>query len=66
MTKFNNQIEELKEELYLKVFEFMAANRITCEETIYQCDWVIENAYEFLSDLFKIMGPRLPLTEYED
>ena len=38
------------------VVEFMKEQRITCEETIYQCDWVIDNAYEFIAKLCGIVG----------
>lgn len=57
---------EIEDKIYKKVYSFMIGNRINCEEAIYQCDWVIENAYEFIEDLFKIIKPNLPLTEYED
>lgn len=38
----------------------MVDNSIDCEETIYQCDWVIENAYDFIGDLFNIVKSELP------
>ena len=36
--------------------EFMRSQRITCEETIYQSDRVIENAYDFIAELCDIVG----------
>jgi len=54
------------EELYQKVYSFMVGNRINSPETIHQCDWVIENAYEFIEELYKIIEDRLPKTNYED
>lgn len=55
----------IKDELYERVFRFMVENRVTCEETVSQCDWVIENAYEFIEDLFRIVEPKLPIEEDE-
>lgn len=36
--------------------QFMNAQKITCEETIYQSDRVIENAYDFIAELCEIVG----------
>lgn len=66
MPKYLNETDKLKEELYQKVFSFMVGNHISCVETIYQTNHVIENAYEFIEELFNIIEPNLPLTEYED
>ncbi len=55
--------EEMKSQLADRVLKFMHDNRITCEDTIYQCDWVLENAYEFIGDLFNIIEPVLPSDE---
>ena len=52
---------ERYEILFERVVKFMIDNEITCEETIYQCDWVIENAYEFIGDLFNIVELELPM-----
>lgn len=46
-----------------RVFRFMMENKIDCSETIYQCNWVIEDAYEFIDDLFKIIKSELPTEE---
>lgn len=35
---------------------FVKDMEISCVETIYQCDWVIENAYEFVEDICKLVG----------
>lgn len=36
--------------------EFIKAQRISCAEAVYQNDWVIENAYEFIEGLCDIAG----------
>lgn len=38
------------------VREFIEKNKITCPETISQCDWVIENAYDLIEDLADEVG----------
>lgn len=38
------------------VRKFMSDNDITCEETIYQTDRVIENAYDFIAELCGAVG----------
>jgi hypothetical protein len=38
------------------VEKFVVDQRIHCPETIHQCDWVIENAYEFIEDLCEVAG----------
>jgi 3-hydroxyacyl-CoA dehydrogenase len=55
----------MKEKLFETVIEFMLQNGITCEETVHQCDWVIENAYEFIEKLFKVVEPLLPEFELD-
>ena len=42
--------------LYIEVRKFMQENNITCEETIYQTDHVIANAYDFIGNLCDIVG----------
>lgn len=49
----------MEQQVFERVMKFIHDNKITCEETIYQCDWVIENAYEFMGDLYKIVKPSL-------
>jgi hypothetical protein len=55
-----NYLYDEKELLQRKVTErvskFMIENDISCEDTIYQCDWVIKNAYDFISDLYTILN----------
>ncbi len=58
---FKNHQTISKQQVYSKVIKFMKDNRITCEETIHQCDWVIENAYMFISDLFDIIKDELDI-----
>lgn len=36
--------------------KFIKDNRIYCEETVYQSDRVIENAYDFLGEMCNIVG----------
>ena len=35
---------------------FVEAQEISCEETIYQTDWVIENAYELVQQICDVVG----------
>lgn len=55
--------EHIKNQLLEITMKFMKDNRITCEETIHQCDWVIENAYGLMENLFKTVEPLLPNEE---
>lgn len=36
--------------------EFIKKQKISCPETIYQTDHVIENAYEFIENICNIIG----------
>jgi hypothetical protein len=36
--------------------KFIEDNGITCPETIGQCDWVIENAYDFIEGICERVG----------
>jgi hypothetical protein len=36
--------------------KFIAEQQISSGETIYQCDWVIENACEFIEGVCEIVG----------
>jgi hypothetical protein len=42
--------------LWNKCIQFIEAQSIGCPETIYQTDWVIENAYGFIEDVCDIVG----------
>ena len=42
--------------LWNKCLEFVESQQISCPEIIYQTDWVIENAYEFIEDVCDIVG----------
>lgn len=57
-------IEEFRNMAKLRaiVMNFVDKQDITCVETIYQTDRVIENAYEFIQELVDIVGYK----EYED
>ncbi|OZB98144.1 hypothetical protein CJP46_02950 [Paenibacillus sp. XY044] len=51
---------DLEKQLFDRVVKFMIDNGIKCDEYVAQSDHVIENAYEFIEDLFNIVEPRLP------
>ena len=36
--------------------KFIEEQNISCEETIWQCDWVIENAYNLIGDICNVVG----------
>lgn len=38
------------------VEDFIKKQEITCAETIWQSDWVIENAYKLIEDLCEVVG----------
>jgi len=44
--------------------KFIKDQEIGCAETIYQTDWVIENAYEFIEKVCGVVG-YLPYEEEE-
>jgi len=54
--------QEKKDQLFALCEKFIEDNSITCEETVYQVDRVITNAYDLLSDICEIVG----YTTYED
>jgi len=58
-------MEEAKSKMYEIVYKFMTDNRISCEDSIYQTDRAIENAYELMGDLYKAIEPFLPPNEDE-
>jgi len=47
-----------QEEVFVRVEKFIQEQRIYGEETVYQSDRVIENAYDFIADLCRIVGYR--------
>jgi hypothetical protein len=49
-----------KDRVYERVVKFMIDNRVSCEETIYQTDRVIENAYELMADLYNLVESDVP------
>jgi hypothetical protein len=49
----------IKYELYDRVKRFIEENDIDCDDTIYQTDRVIINAYDFIADLLAIIEPSL-------
>jgi len=36
--------------------DFIKDNKITCAETIHQCDWVAENSYAFIEKICDLLG----------
>ena len=42
--------------LWNKCIQFIKEQNINYPETIYQTDWVIENAYGFIEDVCDIVG----------
>lgn len=55
MTK-SYDIDLAKEELWEAVTQFIDEHRISCAESIYQTDRVIQNAYAFIEELCEIVG----------
>lgn len=60
----NNGIDEFRDLAKLKAIiqNFVEKQEISCVETIYQTDRVIENAYELIENLVEIVGYK----EYDD
>lgn len=58
----NQLIEEKQDEIKNKLLEetirFFNHNKVSCVESISQCDWVMENAYVFLEKLFSIVDAK--------
>ena len=46
----------VEERLLAHCRAFISKQGISCSETVYQCDWVIENAYEFIDGICEIVG----------
>lgn len=52
-----DQVDDIDEAKLLKICQaFIKKQEITCAETIHQCDWVIENALEFIEDICDVVG----------
>lgn len=56
---YSMEEKEIRYELFDCVKKFMKENNVECTEDVYQTDYIIENAYEFISDLFEIIKPCL-------
>lgn len=56
----------MRDELYARVKRFMEENGVICEEVVHQSDRVIENAYGFIEDLFRIIEPDLSKEDDDD
>ena len=48
--------EMRKAKLWNLCCQFVEKTCITCPETISQCDWVTENAYEFIEKVCDVVG----------
>lgn len=57
-----NKGKVAKELCFEQCKKFIEENRISCPETIGQCDHVIENAYDFIERICDIVG----YYEYKD
>jgi hypothetical protein len=55
MPKETAQIDS-KTSLWTLCEKFIKTNQISCPESIYQCDHVIENAHDFIAEICKIVG----------
>lgn len=66
MPNYLDDANMVEKNLYECVYKFMTDNEVSCEEAIYQCDHIIENAYDFISDLYKIIKSELPQFEDEE
>ena len=51
-----NLNETMKKTLLGICQDFIRDNNITCAETVYQSDRVIENAYEFIDKICSLVG----------
>lgn len=54
--KHQVRVDTPQERLYALAKAFIKDQYIFCEEDIYQSDRVIENAYQFLAEVFVIVG----------
>jgi len=57
-TGWDAAMESMKKEQKLMAHckKFVLENEISSAETVHQCDWVIENAYEFIEKCCRIAG----------
>lgn len=55
-TKHQKRVDTPQERLYTLAKAFIKDHNIVCEDDIYQSDNVIENAYQFLAEVFAIVG----------
>jgi len=52
----NYQTSELSDRLWSLCERFIDENNISCVESVFQCDHVIVNAYNFIADICEIVG----------
>lgn len=46
----------MKDKLWLLCEKFIRDNQISCPESVYQCDHVIEHGYAFITEVCEIVG----------
>lgn len=56
MREFHEATSNEHVDLWFAVKQFIEDNDISCEETIYQTDRVVENALDFIAKLANIVG----------
>ena len=49
-------MDDSRDKLWELCQKFITDQRISCPESVYQCDWVIENAYVFIEEICNIVG----------
>jgi len=54
-----------KDKLWQLCRAFVENNKISCPETVYQSDHVIEHGYDFITEVCKIVGFHTPLEDDE-
>lgn len=47
---------QIRKELFRVCEQFIMDNQITCPETIWQCDGVVGNVYEFIEEICNVIG----------
>jgi hypothetical protein len=58
LLKSSDQNKQSKEQKLLDiVIAWRDKQQVTCDESIYQCDWVQHSLYELASKLLEVVGP---------
>jgi hypothetical protein len=56
MAEKSSDFDGQKDRLFELCFKFIQEQEISCSEAVYQSDRVIENAYELIDGICKIVG----------